>query len=73
MVINTDDDNIFLKNHKQNLQKVLNVLQGSKCCNCNVYLSDKNYEEATMIRYKMYVCSKRCEIIANEYYKNVPY
>jgi len=59
--------------HKQNMQKVFDVMQGVKCTICSVYLCDKEHEHASMIRYRTYVCSLRCEAIATLLYKNIPY
>jgi len=58
--------------HKQNMQKVLNAINGIKCDVCSAHLCDKEYKDASMIRRGIYVCSFTCASIALPIYKDVP-
>jgi hypothetical protein len=65
---------MFNVEHRHKMKKVFNYIHGIiyKCWVCDIYLIDILHHHATYMRRNILVCSKECEIFAEEELFGVP-
>ncbi len=64
----------FNVEHRPQMKPIFQVIRSLdlKCCICDAYLYDRPREDIVYMMKRIFACSKKCEIIANEEFKNVP-